>query len=212
MSSITELLLLLVLLFNFLLLGSSRLGALIRTAAAQGAILAALVIILQGISLHSFSLMSIVFVLKGVIIPWYLFRAMAQVKIRREVEPLIGFIPTLLLGGVITALAFTLAKSLPLLDDHSQSLLIPVALATLGTGFLLLITRRKAITQVVGYLVFENGVFLIGLLFIDAIPLAIEAGILLDLLVGVFVMGIVLNHINREFSSISTEKLCSLRD
>ncbi|WP_027388990.1 hydrogenase [Chrysiogenes arsenatis] len=212
MTSFAELLLLSVLLINFLLLGSSRLGALIRAVALQGVVLAVLVLVSQGISLHSVSLATIALALKGVIIPWYLSRAMADIKIRREVEPVIGYIPTLLLGAVITALAFLFAQSLPLIDAHATSLLIPTALAVLGTGFLLLITRRKAITQVVGYLVFENGVFLIGLLLVDAIPLAIEAGILLDVLVGVFVMGIVMNHINREFSSINTENLCSLRD
>jgi hydrogenase-4 component E len=79
-------------------------------------------------------------------------------------------------------------------------------------GFLLLITRRKAITQVVGYLMLENGIFIIGVLLSEALPLMVEAGVLLDLLVGIFVMGIVLNQINREFSTLNTERLSALKE
>ncbi|HEU4428038.1 MAG TPA: hydrogenase, partial [Myxococcota bacterium] len=72
--------------------------------------------------------------------------------------------------------------------------------------------RRKAITQVVGYLVLENGIFLMGLTLHEAMPLLVELGVLLDLLVGVFVIGIVLNHINREFSSLDVTRLDTLRE
>jgi hydrogenase-4 component E len=85
-------------------------------------------------------------------------------------------------------------------------------MATLAMGFLLLITRLKAITQVIGYLILENGIFLFGILLAEAMPLMVETGVLLDMLVAIFVMGIVMNHINREFSSINTEKLCLLRE
>jgi hydrogenase-4 component E len=73
-------------------------------------------------------------------------------------------------------------------------------------------TRRKAITQVLGYLMLENGIFIFGILLSDAMPLMVEAGVLLDLLVGVFVMGIVMNQINREFSTINTERLSALKE
>jgi hydrogenase-4 component E len=89
---------------------------------------------------------------------------------------------------------------------------VPASLATVLTGFLLLVTRRKAITQVVGYLVLENGIFIMGLTLVEAMPLLVEVGVLLDLLVGVFVMGIILNHIHREFSSLDTARLSSLKE
>jgi len=89
---------------------------------------------------------------------------------------------------------------------------VPASFATVLTGFLVLTTRRKAITQVVGYLTLENGVFVFGLLLVEAIPFLVEFGVLLDLLVAVFVMGIIMNHIQREFSSLSTEHLTSLRE
>ena len=80
------------------------------------------------------------------------------------------------------------------------------------TGFLILTTRRKAITQVVGYLVLENGIFVMGLALLEAMPLLVEAGVLLDLFVGIFVMGIIINHISREFSSMDTARLSSLKE
>jgi hydrogenase-4 component E len=79
-------------------------------------------------------------------------------------------------------------------------------------GFLLLMTRRKAITQVLGYLMLENGIFIFGILLSEAMPMMVEAGVLLDLLVGVFVMGIVMNQINREFSTLNTERLSALKE
>jgi hydrogenase-4 component E len=75
-----------------------------------------------------------------------------------------------------------------------------------------LVTRRKAVTQVVGYLMLENGVFLFGQTLARDLPFAVELGILLDLLVGVFVMGIAIHHISREFDHIDTERLDSLQE
>ncbi len=87
-----------------------------------------------------------------------------------------------------------------------------MALATLLLGFLILVSRRQAITQVVGYLMLENGVFIFGQSLIRDIPVAAELAILLDLLVGVFVMGIAIHHISREFDHVDTERLTALRD
>ncbi len=89
---------------------------------------------------------------------------------------------------------------------------MPTSLATVWTGLLLVVTRRKAVAQVLGFLVLENGVFVFGLLLSDFMPLMVEAGVLLDLLAAIFVMGIVMFHINREFSSLDTRRLTSLRD
>jgi hydrogenase-4 component E len=204
--------LLLVILLNFFCLGSSRLGACIRAVALQGALLALLPVTAHGLSGHALLLGVGALVLKGVFIPWLLLKAIREVRIRKEVEPLIGYVPTMILGAVITAAAFIFADSLPLVPGHRGGLFIPTALATLFAGFLLLMTRRKAITQVLGYLVLENGIFIFGVLLSEAMPLMIEAGVLLDLLVGVFVMGIVMNQINREFSTLNTEHLSALKE
>ncbi len=212
MSDPTTTILFAVILLNFFLLGTSRLGACIRVVAAQGALLSILPPLVHGVSAHSLLLAGGALALKGGTIPWLLFRAIRQVKIRREIEPRIGYIATLLLGALTTAGAFIFAERLPLLPEHLHSLFIPASLATMAVGFLLLIPRRKAITQVLGYLVFENGIFIFGILLAEAMPLMVEAGVLLDMLVAIFVMGIVMNHINREFSSLNTENLCLLKE
>jgi hydrogenase-4 component E len=111
-----------------------------------------------------------------------------------------------------SGLALLFAGSLPLAPEHAGSLLIPASLATMLSGFLVLTTRRKAITQVVGYLMLENGIFIFGLLLIEAMPFLVEAGVLLDLFAGIFIMGIVLNHIQSEFSSLDTHFLSDLKD
>ena len=158
MTNVTNEILLAVILLNFFILGTSRLGTCIKAVASQGILLALLPPLVHGVNGHSSVLMAGALVIKGGIIPWLLFRAIRQVRIRREIEPRIGYIATLMLGALITAGAFIFADRLPLLPQHLHSLFIPSALSTLGAGFLMLITRRKAITQVLGYLIFENGI------------------------------------------------------
>ncbi|MCI0365712.1 MAG: hypothetical protein L0219_17770 [Phycisphaerales bacterium] len=155
---------------------------------------------------------SVAVAMKGVVIPAMLQKAMRDVQIKREVEPFIGLIPSMLLGAVGTGLAVALAQFLPLDDQHGAGLVVPTSLSTVLTGFLLLTTRLKAISQVLGYLILENGIFVFGLLLFEAMPLLVEMGVLLDLLVAIFVMGIILNHINREFSSLDTRQLSKLKD
>ena len=212
MLELTNPLLLAVILINFFTLGSARLVACIRIVAVQGALLAMLPLLTHGFNFHSVLLTIVALSFKGVLIPWLLMRAVREVRIKREVEPLIGYVPTLIIGALSTAGAFLFADFLPLVSEHRGGLYVPVALATMFVGFLLLITRRKAITQVLGYLMLENGIFIIGVLLSEALPLMVEGGVLLDLLVGIFVMGIVLNQINREFSSIDTECLSALKE
>ena len=212
MADLNNLCLLVVILLNFFVLGSSRLGACIHAVALQGAVLALLPLTAHGVSGHTVLLAAGAFALKGLFIPRLLLRAIREVRIRREMEPLIGFVPTLLLGALVTAASFIFGDLLPLVAAHQGGLFIPTALATLFAGFLLLISRRKAITQVVGYLILENGIFIFGVLLVEAMPLMVEAGILLDLLVAVFVMGIVIGQINREFSTLDTEQLSALKE
>jgi hydrogenase-4 component E len=204
--------LVLVLLLNFFVLGTSRVHAVINGAALQGVVLGVLAILIHGVN-HplpvSLGLASIV--IKGISIPAMLRRAMRDASIRREVEPLIDFVPSLLVCAAGTLLSVVFAHSLPLAPQHVGSLLVPASLATVLTGFIVLSTRRKAITQAAGYLILENGVFIMGLGLLDAIPFLVEAGVLLDLFVGVFVMGIIIYQINRELASLDTEHLAKLK-
>jgi hydrogenase-4 component E len=213
MSQVVDPVLVLVLLANFFVLGTSRLRAIINATALQGVLLGSLAILVH----HDLTLRPLLVALgttaiKAAVIPWMLARAMREAAIRREVEPFIGYIPSLVLGAVGTGLAMLFAGTLPLAPQHVGSLLIPTSLSTVITGFILLTTRRKAITQVAGYLVLENGVFIIGLALIEAIPFFVEVGVLLDLFVAIFVMGIFILQINREFSSLDTTRLSSLKE
>jgi hydrogenase-4 component E len=213
MQAATDPLLVVLLLVNFFMLGTSRLRALISGSAAQGVLLALLVLAVHGeVTWQPVLIALATIALKSVLIPSMLTRALRDAAIHREIEPVIGFVPSLLLGGLGTGLSVVFARTLPLAPEHVGSLLIPASLATAFCGFLLLATRRKAITQVVGYLALENGVFVMGLALIEALPLLVETGILLDLVVAIFVMGIIIEHISREFSSIDTTRLRSLKE
>ena len=151
-------------------------------------------------------------IVKGVVIPSILFRALKEAQIKREVEPLIGLLPSIILGAVATAFALLMTSRLPLAAQHRDLLLVPTSIATVMVGFILLITRYKAISQVIGYLVLENGIFIFSMLLVEAMPLIVEMGAMLDLFVGIFVTCIIINHINRAFSSMDTRRLVSLKE
>jgi hydrogenase-4 component E len=208
MQALVDPVLILVLLMNFLILGTSEIGACIRAAAAQGALLASLPILVHGqLGPRAVLLALGTAAIKGLIIPSFLNKAMRDARIRHEVEPFVGYVPSLFLCALGTAAAVLFAGRLPVSPEHRDLLLVPASLATRLAGFLGLTTRRKAISQVVGYLVLENGVFIFGLLLLDAVPFLVELGVLLDLVVAIFVMGIVINDIQREFSSLDTDSL-----
>lgn len=206
-------LLVIVLLLNFFVLGTSRLRTVINASAAQGVALGVLALLVYPRIDVEIVLVAVgAALIKGLVIPWMLHRAMRDAAIRREVEPLIGFVPSLLLCAVGTGAALVFSSTLPLAPQHQGSLLVPASLATVLTGFLVLTTRRKAINQVVGYLVLENGIYIMGLTLLEAMPFLVEIGVLLDLFVAIFVMGIILNHINREFGSMDTARLSALKE
>jgi len=212
MTGFSDLLLLLVVLTDFWVLGTTRLSSTIRAAAIQGAILAALPIALHpGLSPHILALGAGTFAVKAVVLPAFLQRAIREASVRREVEPVIGFTASLCAGAVAVALSFAVAQRLPLPESQTM-LLVPVALATVVVGLLVLTTRSKALTQVVGYLVLENGIYVFGLSQAERVPFLVELGVLLDVFVAVFIMGIVVFHINREFDSISSARLTELKD
>lgn len=212
MHNAAQIVLLLVVLTDLAVLGTSRLSTCIRGLAAQGLLLGLLpVLIAPQPSVHSVSLALGTVAVKAVALPWFLAWAIREAAVRREVEPLVGFIASQLLGALALALAFAIASRLPL-PAAQQPLLVPVSLATLMIGFIVLTTRRKALTQVVGYLMLENGIYLFGLTQTESVPFLIELGVLLDVFVGVFIMGIVVFHINREFDSLDATRLTELTD
>src|SRR5664279_4650867 len=162
---LSDLLIALIVLTNFTLVATSRINKMIQVAVFQGVLLGLLPLAMGlGRHLHIVLMVVAAVTVKGWLIPFLFRRAMKKVKITREVDPYIGFTASLLLCALGTGLALLLASNLPLAPGSGFKLFVPASRSTLLTGFILLISRRKALTQVVGYLVLENGIYLFGLL------------------------------------------------
>jgi hydrogenase-4 component E len=151
-------------------------------------------------------------IIKAVVLPAMLRRAVREANVRNEVQPLVGFTTSLLLGIGLWGLALHLAGRLPIQVLHVSALLLPVSIFTVMSGLLLIVSRRTAVMQVIGYLGLENGIYLSGWAFAIEEPLLVEMGVLLDVFVAVFVMGITMHQLSREFDTIDTDDLASLKD
>lgn len=213
MSSWVSAVLVAVLLLDLLLSVTSRLSVLIRGFAVQAAGIAFLALLLDGFdSRHAWIVAGGTLALKAVAIPYFLNRAVIRTNARRELEPLVSYGTSLLFAALGVLLAFALASRLPMEARRAGLLIAAAAFATMITGLLLLVTRTKALTEVVGYLVLENGIFLFGLTLLRRMPLLVEMGILLDVFVGAFVMGIVVYNIHRTFDHIDVGALTTLKE
>lgn len=213
MSSLFDPLLVTVLLLNLFVLGASRLRAVIGATALQGVCLGILAVTAHAeITVEVVAIGVVAIAVKAVVIPRLLYKAMRDAAIVRDVEPLVGLIPSLVIGALGTVFSVIFAQTLPLTPGLQGSLILPSSFATVLTGCIVLTTRRKAITQVVGYLILENGIFVMGLALLDALPFLVEIGVLLDLFVAIFVMGIIINHVSREFGSTDAAELASLKE
>ncbi len=214
LKGLADTLVMFVVLVNLRLLGASRLGSCIRIVAIQGFLLGLLPLVSQGPNLGLRVLLqaTVSMFLKGIVFPALLNRAVRESEARRELTPIIGYTPSLLAGGGLLALALWLGGRLPVPGTAISSLLVPTALFTIMTGLFMIVARRKAISQVLGYLAIENGIFAFGLAFAEREPFLVEMGILLDAFMAVFVMGIMVYQINREFAHIDTDRLSELKD
>ena len=213
MNNAADIVLVFLVLTNLALLGLSRLGACIRTVAVQGVALGLLPLLLDGgaVELHRMAFAAAIILLKGGVFPWMLMRTLRELNTQREVEPFVGYGKSIVLGTVAFVVCIWLGSRLPLPEPAMSSLIVPVAFFTIMSGLFLIVSRRKALTQVLGYLVLENGIYAFGVALVDKQPVLVELGILLDVFVAVFVMGIAIFHINREFDHIDTDKLSGLR-
>ena len=209
----TNLILVLVVLTNLKLLASSRLGASIRVVAAQGMVLGLLPVLahVDELSLHFVAMAVGTIVLKGMVFPWLLFRALREAEVAREVEPYVGYITSILVGLIALAASFWLGGRLPLTTAGVSPLLVPSALFSILAGLFLIVARKRAVNQVLGFLVLENGIYTFGVGVVSETPFLVELGVLLDAFVAVFVMGIAVYHINREFDHIETDRLDQLK-
>ena len=199
---------------DLILLGASRLRNVIRIAAWQGLVLGLLPLLAHrdGLVWPAVLLGAGSAGIKGILFPAMLNRALRETQSSREVEPFVGYILSLLAGVGILALSVWFGARLPLPWPPASTLLIPAGLFTVWTGLFLIVARRKAITQVLGYIVLENGIFTLGMVLVEAMPLLVELGVLLDIFVAVFVMGIIVFNINREFDHIDSDQLAALKE
>jgi hydrogenase-4 component E len=198
-----------------LLRASSRLLHCIRLVALQGILLGILPCFMwnweSGIPGCEFWLSSLINItVKGVLLPVMLVRAMHKAGVKRELEPLAGYSWSLLIITIAGALALWLSRTLEL--SGVPVLAVPAAAMTVFTGLFIIISRRKAITQALGFLAFENGIALFGVAMHLEYGFFVELGILLDVLVLVFVMGIAVFQISREFEHIDADRLNLLTD
>jgi len=218
MNALIELLLTITILANLIQIGSSRLAVNIRLIGVQGFALGLLPLLLpaaaEGYSYYVGTLfLALASIgLKGLVFPWVLFRALREADVRHEVEPFVGFSLSIVLGVCTLGISLWLAPKLIVHTKEMHPLTLPTALFTVWAGLFLIVGRRKALNQVVGYLTLENGIYLFGLAVAREEPFLVEMGVLLDVFVAVFVMGITIFHINREFDHTDVDRLSKLKD
>lgn len=198
---------------NLAVLGSSRLNTCIRIIALQGVVLGTLPVLSgDGIpTLRMAALAAATMGLKGIVFPWLLLRALRVAGIRREVEPYIGYNWSVLAGLLSLAASVWLGGQLPMPETVRSPLVAPVALFMIFTGLFVIISRRKAITQILGYIIIENGMYAFGVVLLEEIPVLVELGILMDAFVAVFVMGVAIYHIRQEFDHVDVDQLDTLK-
>ena len=198
---------------NLVLLGTSRLANGIRMVAVQGAALAVMPLLMQrhGFTPRVVALSVGSFVLKALVFPWLLRRALRIANVRREIEPYVGYNLSLGVGVAAMAVSFWVGSRLPLPDPSRSALIVPVSLFTVLVGLFLIIARRKALTQVAAYLVLENGIYAFGVALVGETPMLVELGVLLDAFVAVLAMGIAIYQISREFDSMDVDALQTLK-
>ncbi len=202
------------LLISFAMLSRRRTQRLITLFAWQGAILflsTSLVAWDAGLTELWYSA-ALTLLLKVMALPWILHRLIQKLGAQWDSEPLVNIPVTMLVGLVLVIFAFGLAQPISMMATTITRHTIGIALAVILLAFLMMITRRKAITQVIGFLAMENGLFFAATSATYGMPMVIELGIALDLLVAVFILGIFFFQIREQFDSLDLHHLESLRE
>lgn len=215
MIAFSNALLALTLLTVLLSLASHRLVALVKIMAFQGIVVSLVPLFLgHQMTMGSILMLQVMILIKGFLIPGLIYVAVKKIKIRREIEPIIGYHASLFAGLIFIVVSTFIADRIHGSLSGGQMLLLITANTTLASGLFLLMSRHKAITQVIGYLMMENGIYLFGTALAKQThsQYIVEFGVLLDLLVGIMIMGIVLNNINSTFDDVDTALLGQLKD
>jgi hydrogenase-4 component E len=203
-------LVLLSVLFSF---GSSSLPGLIKVMAFQG-IVVSLVPLFTGHDLTTGSVLFslVTMVIRGIVIPLSIHLVIKKVDINRGVEPIVGFHASLFAGLALIVAATFVNHSLDIPVVSKSALLMPTAITILIAGMFILMARRNAIAMVLGYIMMENGIYLVGTTFTTHARHIVEFGILLDVLAGVMIMAIMLQNIKQKFDDVDTVHLRNLKE
>jgi hydrogenase-4 component E len=193
---------------------TSRVEAYIKALAAQGIILFVLVL-LDFENVHILNMLFILFetlVIKGVFIPFILFTVVRKNNIFREIEPNIPFYFSLFMTSMIFALGFYITYITVGIKGPAKPLYFGISISTIVTGFVVIMTRKKIITHVMGYIIIENGIFLLTLSLAKEMPFIVSLGVLLDIFIGIYLLGLFVNKIQDTFSGVNISSLTKLKD
>ena len=202
------------LLLAFAMLSQRRILSLINLFAAQGVVLflaTALVAALTG-QAHLYWSAGVTLILKVLVLPWILHRLIRRLNVKWDVETLLNIPTTMLAGIVLVILAFNVAAPISQLAGTVTRSTLGIALASVLLSFLMMITRSKAVPQVVGFLSMENGLFFAATAAVYGMPMVVELGIALDVLVAAFILGVFIFQIRERFDSVDTRHLENLKE
>ena len=203
-----------VLVTSFAALWLRRLVTVVRLIAIQGLALAAVAAVI-GLYEHETELVAVavmVVVLRAFVMPGLILRAVRSGHEQREVESLINVPASLLAGSGLTLIAYATTRDVVALSQSPQVRAIPLGVAVAMIGMLLIVTRRKAVLQIMGVLIIDNGIALVMFLGTSGVPLAVELGIASDVLLAVFILQVLTNRIRTKFGGTDLDQLRELRD
>ena len=202
------------LLIAFAMLSQRRILSLINLFAWQGLVLSlsTFVVAYSTDQYHLYYSAGLTLLLKVLVLPWLLHRLMRKLNVRWDVETLINIPTTMLVGIALVIFSFNLATPISQLSESITRGLIGIALASVLLSLLMMLTRRKAIPQVVGFLAMENGLFFAATSATHGMPLVVELGIALDVLVATFIFGIFFFQIRETFDSLDISHMEKLKD
>ena len=202
------------LLAGILALWRRDLAAIVRLFAVQGAALAALVALLGVHEGHAETIVLAagIAVLRGAVLPWLLRRALLAGGAFRETEPLVNVASSLVAAALLALLSFAVTRPVVELSPDPATRAVPVALTVVLLGFFVLATRRRALSQVAGFLMMDNGITAVAFLTTAGVPLIVELGVSLDVLLAVLVLQILTARIRAAFGDGDLDELRELRD
>src|ERR1700704_5583037 len=202
------------LLLAFAMISQRRVVSLIHLYTLQGATLTAATLVV-GYATHQPHLYlsaGLTLLLKVLLIPWLLHRVIDRLSVRWDVETLINIPTTMLIGIPLVILAFHLALPVSQLSSSIARGTLGIALACMLLSFMMMITRSKAVPQVLGFLSMENGLFFAATAATYGMPMVVELGIALDVLVGILILGVFMFQIREQFDSLDIRHLEKLKE